>query len=56
MSDKEKTDMLIEQLVILYRIKAAGTEENKVLNYEISVTEARLQAMGITNFSKLKPE
>ena len=55
MSDKEKIDMLIEQLVILYRIKASAKEENKVLNYEISVTEARLQAMGITDFSKLQP-
>lgn len=56
MSDKEKTDMLIEQLVMLYRIRAAGKEENKVLNYEIIVTEGRLQAMGVTDLSKFKPE
>ncbi len=56
MPDKEKTDMLIEQLVVLYRIRAAGTEKNKVLEYEISVTEGRLQAMGITDLSKFKPE
>ncbi|MBR1743604.1 MAG: hypothetical protein IJ733_17395 [Lachnospiraceae bacterium] len=54
MSDKEKVDMLLEQLAMLYRIEEDLKEESKVLNQEINVTEARLNAMGITDFSKLK--
>ena len=54
MSDKEKVDMLLEQLAMLYRIEEDLKEESRVLNQEINVTEARLNAMGITDFSKLK--
>ena len=54
MTELEKRDMLIEQLTMLYRIKAGTKEENKILDYEITVTEQRLSAMGYNDLSKLK--
>lgn len=54
MTELEKRDMLIEQLSMLYRIKADSKEENKTLDYEITVTEQRLIAMGYNDFSKLE--
>ena len=54
MTELEKRDMLIEQLSMLYRIKADSKEENKTLEYEITVTEQRLTAMGYNDFSKLE--
>lgn len=54
MTELEKRDMLIEQLTMLYRIKAESKEENKILDYEIIVTEQRLSAMGYSDFSKLR--
>ncbi|CDB89344.1 hypothetical protein DXC30_02165 [Butyribacter intestini] len=56
MTELEKRDMLIELLSTLYRIKADNKEENKTLDYEITVTEQRLTAMGYNDFSKLKLE
>ena len=50
MTELEKRDMLIELLSTLYK------EENKTLDYEITVTEQRLTAMGYNDFSKLKLE
>ena len=44
----------VEQLSMLYRIKADSKEENKTLEYEITVTEQRLIAMGYNDFSKLE--
>lgn len=55
MVELEKRDMLIEQLVMLYQIKAASKEENPVLNFNIVVTEQRLTALGYCDFNKLKP-
>ena len=54
MTELEKRDMLIEQLSMLYRIKADSKEDNKTLEYEITVTEQRLIAMGYNDFSKLE--
>ncbi len=56
MSDKEKIDMLMEKLADLYEIEAELTEESKVLAHKISVTETRLKAMGVADFSGLKPK
>lgn len=55
MVELEKRDMLIEQLVMLYQIKAASKEENPVLNFNIVVTEQRLTALGYCDLNKLKP-
>ena len=55
MVELEKRDMLIEQLVMLYQIKAASKEENPVLDFNIVVTEQRLTALGYCDFNKLKP-
>ena len=54
MTELEKRDMLIEQLSMLNRIKADSKEENKTLEYEITVTEQRLTAMSYNEFSKLE--
>lgn len=56
MSDKEKIDVLMEKLADLYEIQFYSKEENVVLEYKISITEARLNAMGVTDFSGLKPK
>ena len=55
MTELEKRDMLIEQLVMLYQIKAASKEDNPVLDYNIVVTEQRLTALGYCDLNKLKP-
>ena len=55
MVELEKRDMLIEQLVMLYQIKAASKEDNPVLDYNIVVTEQRLTALGYCDLNKLKP-
>ena len=56
MSDKEKIDVLMEKLADLYEIQFYSKEENVVLEYKISITESRLNAMGVTDFSGLKPK
>ena len=56
MSDKEKIDMLMEQLAMLYEIEADLDKESDVLTYKINITEARLNALGITDFTKLRPK
>ena len=56
MSDKEKIDMLLEKLVDFYEIDAELETENELLSHKISVTETRLKAMGVTDFSGLKPK
>ena len=37
----------IEKYSMLQRIKAAGKEENPVLDYEIKVCEAQLHSLGV---------
>ncbi len=55
MSVEEKRDMLLEMLADLYMIKAANKEENAVLNHKIKVTEKRLEVLGVTDLSDIKP-
>ncbi|MBR1742143.1 MAG: hypothetical protein IJ733_09825 [Lachnospiraceae bacterium] len=55
MSDKEKIDMLLEQLAMLYEIEADLKEKSEVLSHKIRITETRLKAMGVSDFSDLKP-
>lgn len=56
MPDKEKADMLIEHLISLYRVQKSLEEKNEVLEYEIRSTEARLKAMGLSDFTDFKPK
>lgn len=39
MPDKEKIDMLMEQLAMLYEIEADLETESDVLTYKINITE-----------------
>lgn len=55
MTVEEKRDMLLEMLADLYTIKAANKEENAVLDHKIKVTEKRLEVLGVTNLSDIKP-
>lgn len=55
MTVEEKRDMLLEFLADLYTIKAANKEENAVLDHKIKVTEKRLEVLGVTNLSDIKP-
>lgn len=55
MTVEEKRDMLLEYLAALYRIKAASKEENPVLDCEIRVVEKRLEVLGVTDLTTLKP-
>lgn len=55
MTVEEKRDMLLEILADLYTIKAANKEENAVLDHKIKVTEKRLEVLGVTNLSDIKP-
>ena len=55
MTVEEKRDMLLEMLADLYTIKAANKEENAVLDHKIKVTETRLEVLGVTNLSDIKP-
>ncbi len=55
MTVEEKRDMLLEVLTDLYSIKEASTEENKVLDYKIKVTEKRLEVLGVTDLSDIRP-
>ncbi|MBD5136924.1 MAG: hypothetical protein HDT39_13305 [Lachnospiraceae bacterium] len=55
MTVEEKRDMLLEVLADLYTIKAANKEENSVLNYKIKVTEKRLEVLGVSDFSDIRP-
>lgn len=56
MNDKEKIDTLLEKLSDLYDIQADLKETSDMLEHKISITETRLNAMGITDFSGLKPK
>lgn len=55
MTVEEKKDILIEILSDLYTIKAANKEENPVLDYKIKVTEKRLELLGVTDLSDIRP-
>lgn len=55
MTVEEKRDMLLEVLADLYTIKAANKEENAVLDHKIKVTEKRLEVLGVTDLSDIKP-
>ena len=55
MAVEEKRDMLLEMLADLYTIKAPNKEENSVLDHKIKVTEKRLEVLGVTNLSDIKP-
>lgn len=55
MTVEEKRDMLLEILADLYTIKAANKEENAVLDHKIKVTEKRLEVLGVTDLSDIKP-
>lgn len=55
MAVEEKRDMLLEMSADLYTIKAANKEENSVLDHKIKVTEKRLEVLGVTNLSDIKP-
>ena len=55
MTVEEKRDILLEILADLYTIKAANKEENAVLNHKIKVTEKRLEVLGVTDLSDIKP-
>ncbi|MBR3307572.1 MAG: hypothetical protein IKI75_10035 [Lachnospiraceae bacterium] len=55
MTVEEKRDMLLEFLSDLYTVKAASKEENSVLDYKIKVLEKRLEALGVTDLSDIKP-
>lgn len=55
MTVEEKRDMLLEVLADFYTIRAANKEENAVLDYKIRVTEKRLEVLGITDLSDLRP-
>ena len=55
MAIEEKRDMLLEMLADLYTIKAANKEDNPVLDYKIKVTEKRLEVLGVTDLSDIKP-
>ncbi len=47
-SDKEMINNLIDLYSILQQIKQAnGSAENKVLEYQIKVTTAKLSSMGV---------
>lgn len=55
MTMEEKRDMLLEVLADLYTIKVANKEENAVLDHKIKVTEKRLEVLGVTDLSDIKP-
>lgn len=55
MTVEEKKDILLEVLADFYTIKAANKEENAVLDHKIKVTEKRLQVLGVTDLSDIKP-
>lgn len=55
MTVEEKRDILLEILADLYTIRAANKEENAVLNHKIKVTEKRLEVLGVTDLSDIKP-
>lgn len=55
MTVEEKRDMLLEVLADLYSIKAANKEENQVLDHKIKVTEKRLEVLGVTDLSDIRP-
>ena len=55
MTLEEKRDTLLEILADLYVIKAANKEENAVLDHKIKVTEKRLEVLGVTDLSAIKP-
>lgn len=55
MTVEEKRDMLLEMLIDLYLIKEASREENKVLDYKIKTTEKRLEVLGVTDLSDIRP-
>ena len=55
MTVEEKRDMLLEVLADLYTIKAANKEENPVLDHKIKVTEKRLEVLGVTDLSDIRP-
>lgn len=53
MTDKERTDFLIEWLTSLYRIEKSDPE-NEVTKKEIEILEFRLMQLGCSDFTKLK--
>ena len=55
MTVEEKRDILLEILADLYTIKAANKEENAVFDHKIKVTEKRLEVLGVTDLSDIKP-
>lgn len=55
MTVEEKRDVLLEILADLYTIRAANKEENAVLDHKIKVTEKRLEVLGVTDLSAIKP-
>ena len=55
MTVEETRHILLEVLADLYTIKAANKEENAVLNHKIKVTEKRLEVLGVTDLSDIKP-
>ena len=55
MTVEEKREMLLEVLADLYTIKAANKEENAVLDHKIKVTEKRLEVLGVTDLTDIKP-
>lgn len=55
MTVEEKRDILLEVLADLYTIKAANKEENSVLDHKIKVTEKRLEVLGVTDLTDIKP-
>ena len=55
MTVEEKRDILLEVLADLYTIKAANKEDNSVLDHKIKVTEKRLEVLGVTDLTDIKP-
>lgn len=55
MTVEEKRDMLLEVLADFYTIKAANKEENAVLDHKIKVTEKRLEVLGVTDLTGIRP-
>ena len=55
MTVEEKRDMLLEVLADLYEIRESIDQDIPVLNHKIKVIETRLKALGVADFSDLKP-
>lgn len=47
MNEKEMINNLIDKYTDLQRIKKADKGENEELNYQITITKAKLEAFGI---------